>query len=161
MNEAISTVPAGRDKAVDDARLLVTMSEDLNAPSPDHNLLVAFRFGSGRVQDAREDVVVPGPELIAGEDRYECWWYRGEISRSRHGDIRVAECDDYAFVVLQRDDVGFESFREHTYKAYRDLFQAVAGTRHKHLARIWNYFPDINVGDGDHEKYRQFSMYLP
>lgn len=148
----------GQGDELNGGRLVVAISPDLCAPTANHELLIAFHFSSDRTCDSREQIVTLDPELIMGEDRYECWWYKGDIARTIDGDIHIAECEDYAFVVLQRDDVPFDRFRGHTYAAYRDLLRVVCGTGHGHLVKIWNYFPDINVGDGDSEKYRQFSI---
>ena len=138
--------------------LLVTLDSKLPAPATSHELLLAFRFSAEVTDDAREDVVMPGPQLVRGDDRYECWWYRGDVTRTRHGDIRIAECDDYAFVVLERPDVPADQLREYTYAAYKDLLGVVRSIRHGRLAKIWNYFPEINAGDDDAERYRQFSI---
>ena len=139
-------------------RLAITMSPEIRAPSPAHGLLVAFHFGHSAAVEPCEVIVNPGLDPIAGDDRFECWWYRGDVLHRRTGDIRVAVCDDYAFVMLQREDAAPERFREFTHAAYRDLLGAVQGTGHGHLVRIWNYFSDINAGEGDAEKYRQFSI---
>ena len=158
MSEMVSTARTGQSEDLNARRLVVTVSPEPGAPTASHELLIAFRFSSTQACDSREQIVTLGPELIMGEDRYVCWWYKGDVTRTKVGDIRVAECDDYAFVVLQREDVPFDRFRDHTYAAYRDLLRVVYGTGHGHLVKIWNYFPDINVGEGDSEKYRQFSI---
>ena len=137
---------------------MITIRRDLTAPTSDHKLLAAFRFSSDPLRDPREEVIVPGPELLLGDDCYECWWYKGKVQRRTVGDIRVAECEDYAFVVLQREDVPAERFRDYVHAAYRDLLNVAGATRHGHFVKIWNYFPDINAGEGDAEKYRQFSI---
>jgi len=153
-----STVTPGCDRDIYTTRLVITIAAEPCAPTPAHELLVAFRFSAGPAQESRQQVVMPGPELLVGEDRYECWWYKGGVARRTVDDIRVAECDDYTFVVLQRDDVPTDRFREHAYTAYRDLLNTVDTTAHGYLVRIWNYFPSINLGNGDSEKYRQFSI---
>jgi chorismate lyase/3-hydroxybenzoate synthase len=158
VNEIVTMARAGQSEELDDRRLVVTIGSELCAPTAHHKLLIAFHFSSTHARDTREQIVTLGPELIIGEDCYESWWYRGDITRKKDCDICIAECDDYAFVVLQKDDVSYDRFRDHTYAAYRDLLRTVYETGHGHLVRIWNYFPDINVGEGDSEKYRQFSI---
>jgi chorismate lyase/3-hydroxybenzoate synthase len=158
VNEAVSTAESSRSPDNDNKRLLITISPTTVPPTSDHALLVAFRFSSEASHDPRDEIIDPGPELISGDDSYECWWYRGNIQRRSMGDIRIAECEDYAFVTLQREDVPPGRFRNHAFAAYTDLLEAVNATGYGHLVRIWNYFPDINVGEGDDEKYRQFSI---
>lgn len=139
-------------------RLTVTLNASIEAAAGDQNLLLAFYFGRELDIPADQSIVDSGLEPIDGNDRYECWWYRGNVERRMVGDIRLVECDDYAFLVIQREDVPSDLFRKHTFDAYRDLLSALSGTRQGHLVKIWNYFPDINDGDGDAEKYRQFSF---
>jgi len=44
-----------------------------------------------------------------------------------------------------------------TETAYREIFEVLSETEHRHLIRIWNYVPDINrEADGD-ERYRHFN----
>lgn len=138
-------------------RLTVTLGADIEPGSQDQNLLLAFRFGNKRNGPEDQSIVDPGLETIGGNDRYESWWYRGSVERRLIGDIRIAECDDYAFFVMQREDAPSSQFREHTFRAYSDLLRAVSRTKRGHLVKIWNYFSDINDGRGDAEKYRQFS----
>lgn len=44
---------------------------------------------------------------------------------------------------------------EATRDLYDELFQL---TRQQYLFRIWNYIPEINAGEGDDERYRQFCV---
>ena len=43
-------------------------------------------------------------------------------------------------------------------QAYRTLLQRVRGSATPYLLRIWNFFPAINEGEGDAERYRQFCV---
>lgn len=42
--------------------------------------------------------------------------------------------------------------------AYAELIQKVRTSKHPYLIRIWNYLADINAGDEDAERYRQFCV---
>jgi chorismate lyase/3-hydroxybenzoate synthase len=156
--DAITPLDESSLQALAGKRLAITLGAAIRAPSPDHGLLAAFHFGPDQLVDPLEIIVNPGLDPIVDDDVYECWWYRGEVVHKNFGDIRIAECDDYAFVVLEREDAPAERFRAHACAAYRDLLAALQTTGHGHLVRIWNYFSDINAGDGDAEKYRQFSF---
>jgi chorismate lyase/3-hydroxybenzoate synthase len=158
VGDAITTLEEEGRQRLAGKRLAITMSPEIRAPSPAHELLVAFHFGHDPAVEPCELIVNPGLDPVAGDDVFECWWYRGDVQHKRTGDIRIAECEDYALVILQREDAPPGQFREVSHAAYRDLLEALKGTGHGHLARIWNYFSDINAGDGDAEKYRQFSI---
>ncbi len=138
--------------------MLLTMDTSPEPPSPAHSLLVAFYFGDKPADGSNPAVIDAGLHPLAGGPRYENWWYRGDVTHRSVGDIRVAECDDHAFVTLQWPDAPGARFREASYEAYRSLLEAIGTTRHRQLVRIWNYFPHINEGSGDAEKYRQFSI---
>lgn len=43
-------------------------------------------------------------------------------------------------------------------RAYRALLRQVRGSARPHLLRIWNFFPAINAGEGDGERYRRFCV---
>jgi chorismate lyase / 3-hydroxybenzoate synthase len=50
-----------------------------------------------------------------------------------------------------------EALQRATEIAYREIFEALNETDHRHLIRIWNYLPEINrEADGD-ERYRHFN----
>lgn len=56
-------------------------------------------------------------------------------------------------VLHYRDDVADAAER-----AYRELLRRVRGSATPFLLRIWNFFPAINEGEGDAERYRQFCV---
>lgn len=99
-----------------------------------------------------------GIDPIGRDDLYECWWYRGRVDYRQVGRVRIAECEDFAAITLQAPDVSPEEFRALSREIYEELLAAVGQIGHRQLVRIWNYFSDINRGDGDKEKYRQFSV---
>jgi chorismate lyase/3-hydroxybenzoate synthase len=78
--------------------------------------------------------------FLAGNAAPECW---------RMG-------PDYAFVMLRIAETG--DLVADTKRAYAELIARVRRSDHPFLIRIWNYFPDINLGDEDAERYRQFCV---
>ncbi len=157
MSNAVTTADHLSDGRVRERPLDVTLSRDVTPPTPAHNLLVGFHLGTS---DASEHpaIVNAGLVPIGDEDLYECWWYKGDVELKTVGNVRIAQCADVAVTMLQRPDATPEEFREVTYDAYHELLAGVQATEHRHLVRIWNYFGDINEGEEDREKYRQFSM---
>lgn len=139
-------------------RLTITLSDKIVPASGNHNLLVGFHFGATPLRSEHVAIVNPGLEPINRDDLYECWWYDGEVDVTTIGDVRITQCEDYAVAVLQRPDSVQQEFRQTTYDAYCELLRAVQQTEHQHLVKIWNYFSDINDGEADREKYRQFSI---
>ena len=144
--------------AVAGTQLCITQGEELSAPSPQHQLLLGFYFGSDAARAGHPAVVDIGIDPIDRPDVYEGWWYEGNVSLTTDGNTTIAECDDYAIVTIQVPDTAADMFRISTYEVYKELMRATKTTGHQQLVRIWNYFGEINAGDGDDEKYRQFSI---
>ena len=63
---------------------------------------------------------------------------------------------DFAFVSLRVPESG--DLVADTKRAYTELLGKVRASAHPNLIRIWNYFADINLGDEDAERYRQFCV---
>lgn len=140
------------------APLCLTLADRLVAPSPEHRLLVGFHFGQGSDDPGLPGVVDTGLVPLQGGSLYEGWWYRGEVEHSVQANVRIASCADYAVAIQQQPDAAPERFRAQTHDAYLEMLHAIAGTPHRHIVKIWNYFGEITRGEGDREKYRQFSM---
>lgn len=155
MTDAVAVTTA---TATQRSRLQISLSDEIDSPEDGRKLLVCFSFGDAAVGTEIAGVVNTGLEPLGGKSVYECWWYDGDVEHSQVGNARVAECDDYAVTVLQRPHRPREEFRSDTYEVYHELIAALATTRHRNIVKIWNFFDDINDGEGDDEKYRQFSI---
>lgn len=153
-----SMTDSAAPRAVGKGRLAITLSDNVAPASARHNLLVGFQFGTSPQAGGHVAIVDVGLKPINRSDLYECWWYDGDVSLTTRGDVRITQCEDYAVAVLQRPDPAGQDFQLATYEAYQELLSAVRQTGHRHLVKIWNYFSDINDGEGDREKYRQFSI---
>jgi chorismate lyase/3-hydroxybenzoate synthase len=126
------------------ARLRITHGEGEGA-------LLRFSFG------ARGDdpFAIPCPRL-AGPAGEECW-HGGEISESADTcGAAWAHGEHYAMVALRVAEDG--DIERAAREAYQRLITCVRPSAHPYLLRIWNYFPAINAGDGDGERYRRFCV---
>jgi chorismate lyase/3-hydroxybenzoate synthase len=158
VNTSASQFEHGRPATGIGSPIDIAIRTRLEPPTPEHSLLAGFHFGAPGAADLSGAVVNPGLLPINEPDCYEGWWYRGDVRYSECGDVRIAECDDYACLILQRPDRPPGQFRLHARTAYQDLLKVAEQARHGHIARLWNYFPQINEGANDAEKYRQFSI---
>ena len=138
--------------------LQITLTPAVPASPLERNLLLAFHFGRRGAGAELPGVVNTGIDPILQDDLYECWWYDGQVEHRDEGNARIAECGDFAVVVMQVADAGPADFRAVTCRLYEELLDAVGKTGHRNIVRFWNYFSDINLGEGDDEKYRQFSI---
>jgi chorismate lyase / 3-hydroxybenzoate synthase len=82
----------------------------------------------------------------------------GETLQSR---VRYRYCDDLLFgsvMVGEQDDADeARALLQATDSAYREIFDVLNRTGHRHLIRIWNYLPEINRETGGDERYRHFN----
>jgi chorismate lyase / 3-hydroxybenzoate synthase len=64
--------------------------------------------------------------------------------------------EDLVFGCLSIDEREFSLLRA-AETAYEEVFAVLEATQHRHLIRIWNYVPEINVAAGGEERYRLFN----
>jgi len=138
--------------------LAISISEDIVAPSTAHRLLLGFDFGGDPAGQSHQAVVKLQLPPLDRPQLTESWWYRGEVSYSKSGNVRLAECRDYTAAIVWITPTDSLNIRERTRQSYEELIRAVRTTSHPKLVRIWNYFDDITEGDDDLETYRQFCV---
>lgn len=63
-----------------------------------------------------------------------------------------------AFRIEQLELSGASDIHTATAAAYAEMLRRVRASAHPFLLRIWNFFPGINAGKGDAERYRQFCV---
>lgn len=127
------------------ARLRITHADDGEA-------LIRFDFAPGEAAPLR----IPCP-LLEGESARESW-SAGEITESADTcGAAWAHGEHYALVAISVDEVDGD-IAGAAQTAYERLITCVRPSAHPYLLRIWNYFGDINAGDGDGERYRRFCV---
>ena len=129
------------------ARLRVTHAEGDGA-------LIRFRFGDDAPAD--DPLRIPCTRL-AGPDGGE-WWWAGELTETADTcGAAWAHGEHYAMVALSVNEAS-DDIEQAARHAYERLITCVRPSAHPYLLRIWNYFPDINQGEGDGERYRRFCV---
>jgi chorismate lyase/3-hydroxybenzoate synthase len=120
-----------------------------------------------------DDVPIPvtasmTPVLGGTETLCEVWRVRGgrdaahSIPADRQGGVHFRHCDDLLFGSITVHEGRFPGNRSVALKrattaAYREIFDVLEKTQHRHLLRVWNTLPEINgESDGD-ERYRHFN----
>lgn len=139
-------------------RLRITQSTRATESLAGHGLLLGFGFGT-RPGDAQHPQMANlGLLPVCGPPCVERWWYQGDVSYRVEDGICIAECEDYTAMVAQVTEEHQAGISRLTQDVYTRLLNAFGTARHSHIVRIWNYFPEINHGEGDEERYRQFSV---
>jgi chorismate lyase/3-hydroxybenzoate synthase len=94
---------------------------------------------------------------LAGPALGESWW-AGPISESADTcGAAWAHGEQYAMVALSVAETDGD-IEQAASLAYQRLITCVRPSAHPYLLRIWNYFADINQGEGDAERYRRFCV---
>jgi chorismate lyase / 3-hydroxybenzoate synthase len=117
------------------------------------------------------------PSLGAAENLCEVWRVTGgqDVGLStgslRQGRVHYRYCDELLFGSITIEEAAVEelhapvsgadsasaALQRATMTAYREIFDVLKQTQHRHLIRVWNYLPEINrEADGD-ERYRHFN----
>jgi chorismate lyase / 3-hydroxybenzoate synthase len=117
---------------------------------------VAFRDVPLRHNDPR--CVRVGLKPLLGADIVEVWHASGPVSIGFDGMVRYAADPDHMLGAIELDERRYGGVGGAAEAAYSALSRFVAGSRHPHLLRIWNYLDGINRGDGDNERYKLFCM---
>lgn len=97
-------------------------------------------------------------EQVEGEPLVEIWrstqpvetGFEDGIAWSRNGEALFGQ------LVLNEDD--YPSIDAAAFDAYRRILAFQRHQGYRHALRMWNFFPDINAGEADAERYRQFSL---
>ncbi|MDP9066146.1 MAG: hypothetical protein M3O06_09810 [Pseudomonadota bacterium] len=108
------------------------------------------------------------PSLNLIDNLCEVWRVSGDedtdlaAASLPQGRIHFRYCGDLLFGSLTVDEAVADGepgavLLQATAAAYREIFEVLEHTQHRHLLRVWNYLPEINrEADGD-ERYRLFN----
>jgi chorismate lyase/3-hydroxybenzoate synthase len=106
------------------------------------------------------------PSLGEAGNLCEVWRVAGSEAHLSSGavpqnGVHFRFCEDLLFGSITIEERGADgnsaALLRATMNAYREIFEVLQQTEHRHLIRIWNYLPEINrEADGD-ERYRHFN----
>lgn len=108
------------------------------------------------VSDARR-IVVPLQPLM-GTRGGECWLSPTPVRHGRVGRFTYAENDRVMMLNLHVAEADLLVLEDAVRSIYAELIELSEARGYPHLLRIWNYLGDINQGEGDAERYRQFCL---
>ena len=120
---------------------------------------------------ARVPVTASMISPLGANDLCEVWRVAGSSVRLRsgspHARVSYRFSDDLLFGSLRISERAIDAHNEAgneagalqhaTEIAYQEIFDVLDATEHRHLIRIWNYFPEINAQAGGDERYRHFN----
>lgn len=88
----------------------------------------------------------------------ELWLTDSVIEASADDGFYTARTDADVLIAKVVDESRYPDFRASIREAYEGLVRRIWSLGYPHIVRVWNYLADINQGDGDSERYRQFCL---
>jgi chorismate lyase/3-hydroxybenzoate synthase len=118
--------------------------------------LAVFGFGAGASSSADPRWLGVALESFDASASLEIWQVDGPITQGRAGDVRWSAGGGWLFAAIELDERTHGGPRDTGAAAYAQLCGFLATRSERHVQRLWNYLGDINQGDGDSERYKQF-----
>jgi len=119
--------------------------------------LFRFRFSKSAANSSTDNVFRIYIEPLDMPEHDEIWHTQSPVHTSEANGFLIAESDEHIALHTEIRAVAGEKLREVTRDAYGRLLQLIEKRRYPKLVRTWNYFADINKGEGDHERYKLFT----
>jgi chorismate lyase / 3-hydroxybenzoate synthase len=95
---------------------------------------------------------------LSQRETHEVWSVASAVQTGREGLRQWSLCDDMLFVAQWVEDKTAPSQRDAIYQTYASLLTFINDLGYPEIVRMWNYMPDINHGERDEERYRQFCL---
>lgn len=119
--------------------------------------LFRFRFGKNLEDAGADNVFRLHIEPVDYLTRDEIWHTGSPVVMGRADEFSFAECEQHLAVHIEINLHPNDDIRELTADAYYKLLTLVRQRGYPNLVRTWNFFPQINEGDGDQERYKLFT----
>ncbi|MFC4726892.1 pteridine-dependent deoxygenase [Coralloluteibacterium thermophilus] len=123
----------------------------------DPRVLAVIGFAGTPARHADPRRLDVGLRPLAGPAPVEVWRSAGTVEVARHDGHAYAHDGRLAFVAFEVVE-GEAGIGAAAREAYARLGAFLQGTPYRHPLRIWNYFDDITLGEGDDERYRHFCV---
>ncbi len=134
-----------------------TTRSNANSWSLHDHVLAVVDFDANATTPASDPRCVTIPLAASGTNR-EIWTSPEPVQTTGQiDDLRFARTRSITMgsIVLPDTESDVEHIAE---RLYSTLLEGLGTVCHRHLWRVWNYFPRITHGHGDRERYRRFSV---
>ncbi len=122
------------------------------------NEIFRFRFGLTEVASELPQQITIGLQPVEMNAIEESWITHSTVESGKQGNVNFSKCAEYLFCSISAHIQDEKSVRRLARSCYLELLDAAESHGHPYLVRAWNYFPHINKGTGDEERYRQFCL---
>jgi len=129
---------------------------DPQAALQEPGTLAVFGFGAGATPNDDPRWLGVDLESFDAPAPLEIWQVEGLVTHGRVGDVQWSSGEGWLFAAVTLDEHAHGGPRDTASVAYAQLCDFVAARRERHVQRIWNYLGNINLGEGDGERYKRF-----
>jgi len=88
----------------------------------------------------------------------EVWYSATPVDYGIERDLYWSANEDMMFVGTWVCEGDYANLRQAISSAYAELIHFIRQRSYQHIVRMWNYFADINLGEEDNERYKQFCL---
>lgn len=122
------------------------------------DVLAVVGFDAPCRDDGQGGLFQSGLRDLAGSGLVEAWYSNLPLQHGAAGGCHWSSNDEWLFLGCYVDEDKASSQREAVRDAYDALLALAEQKGYPHLIRVWNYMAEINRGEGDDERYRQFCL---
>ena len=116
-----------------------------------------FYFSTERAADLGANTFQLFLKPLSGDFDHETWFTDHPATISTAGQYRIVQAGEHLAIHTEIEIAADADFFELTHVEYGRLLREVQQLGYTRLLRAWNYFPGINEGQGDEERYKLFA----
>lgn len=134
-------------------------SEPIEQILSDPGLLAAINFGHPCQASKHSRLYHCGLTALespAAPPVIETWHTSEPVEHGIDGRCQWSQTDELLFAGMVVDESLYDNPRHAINDTYRQLLDFANSRGYRHIMRVWNYLPAINLGNGDQERYKQF-----
>lgn len=129
---------------------------DPNAVLAEPGTLAVFGFGAGALSSDDPRWLCVALESFDAPAPIELWQVDADVEFGRANAVRWSAGGGWLFAAIEVDEREFGGIEGAAREAYAALREFMHARPERSVLRIWNYIGDINDGDADAERYKQF-----
>lgn len=125
---------------------------------PDDNVLAVVQFADAASSTGMAGDVTTGLAPLQGAALAEVWSSPLPVQRGERNGIAFAHNGEALFGQLLLHEQDYPTLDAAAFDGYRRILAFLRRCNYPNALRMWNFFPGINDGAADTERYKQFSM---
>ena len=136
-------------------RNTIITDQSIETLSQQSNILICLPYGT-HCRPSVPGIIQTGLVNLGQQNVIEVWLVNDCVTKGISGNCHWSKSKDILSAAIWLSAEQCQSIEKATEKAYTELLTLLQTYNYPHPFRFWNYFPDINLGDGDDEHYKRF-----